>query len=32
LNKDKKITEGHLETYCKFAGDEKEDSDEEEKK
>ena len=32
LNKDKKLTEGHLVTYLKFAGDEKEDSDEEEKK
>ena len=32
LNKDKKLTEGHLETYCKFSGDEKEDIDEEEKK
>ena len=32
LNKDKKLTEGHLETYYKFSGDEKEDIDEEEKK
>jgi len=32
LNKEKKLTEGHLETYCKFSGDEKEDSDEEVKK
>ena len=32
LDKEKKLTEGHLETFLKFAGDEKEDSDEEEKK
>ena len=34
LNKEKKLNEGHLETYCKFCGDEneKEDLDEEEKK
>ena len=33
LNKDKKLTEGHLSTYLLFSGDEKkEDSDEEEKK
>jgi len=32
LNKEKKLTEGHLETFLKFAGDEKEDLDEEEKK
>ena len=25
LNKEKKLTEGHLETYCKFSGDEKEE-------
>ncbi len=28
LNKEKKLTEGHLETYERFHGDEKEDSDE----
>ena len=28
LDKEKKLTEGHLETYLKFSGDEKEDSDE----
>ena len=32
LDKDKKITEGHLETFLKFSGDEKEDCDEEVKK
>ena len=32
LDKEKKLTEGHLETFLKFSGDEKEDSDEEEKK
>ena len=34
LNKEKKLNEGHLETYCKFCGDEneKEDLDEEVKK
>jgi len=31
LNKDKKLTEGHLATYERFCGDEKEDSDEEKK-
>ena len=31
LNKEKKLNEGHLSTYEKFCGDEKEDSDEEEK-
>ena len=32
LDKEKKLTEGHLETYCKFCSEEKEDSDEEVKK
>ena len=32
LDKEKKLTEGHLETYCMFCSEEKEDSDEEEKK
>ena len=32
LDKEKKLTEGHLETYCMFCSEEKEDSDEEVKK
>ncbi len=32
LDKEKKLTEGHLSTYLLFAGDEKEDCDEEVKK
>ena len=32
LNKEKKLTEGHLDTYIRFCGDEKEDCDEEVKK